>query len=98
MQSAGPEVEQTGIALGSILAWMETGAVAALQQFQIVEVVALGSSFDLWGIKGTRVTEVNNRTEQPHLDQDVASSNLQKSLKVASYKQSSDILMQSHRR
>ena len=96
MQFVGPEVEETGIALNEILDWMEAETVAAPQKLQIVEVVALESSFDLWGIKGTRVTEVNNRTEQPLLGQAVASSNLQRSLKVASYKQSSDILMQSH--
>ena len=95
MQSVGPEVRDIGIALGPILDLMRIGAVANPQKSQIVEVVALESSFDLWGIKGTRVTEVNNRTEQPPLCQEVASSNLQRSLKVASYKQSSDILMQS---
>ena len=96
MQSVGPEVGETGIALRSILDWMEAGTVAAPQKLQIVEVVALESSFDLWGIKGTRVTAILNRTEQPHPCQEVASSNLQRSLKVASYKQSSDILIQSH--
>ena len=47
MQFVGPEVEETGIALKEILDWMETGTVAAPQKLQIVDVVALESSFDL---------------------------------------------------
>ncbi len=63
MQST--ELEESGIALGLIWDWMETEALADPQKLQIVKVVALGSSFDLWGVKGTRVTEINNRIEAP---------------------------------